>query len=103
MQEMITKFIEKAQTYFGQLRDIAVHFSENLNQLVSRFIAHKMAMHDTVGVPETLKICMEDREAIGNLVAGMKDTHVQRIDEREDRLIQRSNDFVESMISKLNK
>ncbi|XP_073824605.1 tbCMF46 [Musca autumnalis] len=103
MQEMIAKFVEQAQTYFGQLRDVAVHFSENLSEIVSRFIATKLAMQDLNGVPEPLRICIEDREAIGNLIAGMKDTHTQRIDEREDRLMQRSKEFVDNMISKLNK
>ncbi|XP_061387278.1 dynein regulatory complex subunit 3 [Musca vetustissima] len=103
MQETIAKFVEQAQTYFGQLRDVAVHFSENLNEIVSRFISTKLAMHDIDSIPEPLRICIEDREAIGNLVAGMKDVHTQKIDEREDRLIQRSKQFIDNMISKLNR
>ncbi|XP_075151603.1 tbCMF46 isoform X2 [Haematobia irritans] len=103
MQEMIAKFVEQAQTYFGQLRDVSINFSDSLNEIVSRFIAAKLAMQDFDGVPEPLRICMEDRDAIGDLIAGMKYMHNQRIDEREDRLIRRSREFVDNMISKLNK
>lgn len=99
---MIGKFVEQAQTYFGQLRDIAVHFSENLGEIVNHYIATKLALHDFDGVPEPLRICMEDREAIANLIAGMKDFHTQRIDEREDRLMTRSKAFIDDMIEKLN-
>lgn len=100
---MVAKFVEQAQTYFGQLRDIAVHFSENLAEIVSRFISTKSALQDFDSVPEPLQYCMEDREAIGNLIAGMKDIHTQRIDEREDRLMTRSKEFIDDMIDKLNK
>uniref|UniRef100_A0A1I8Q7I6 Dynein axonemal assembly factor 1 homolog n=1 Tax=Stomoxys calcitrans TaxID=35570 RepID=A0A1I8Q7I6_STOCA len=103
MQEMIEKFMEQVRTFFSQLRDIAVQFSENLYEIVSRFIANKLAMQDFDGVPEPLRICMEDRKAISNLVYGMKDVHTQRIDKRKDRLIQRSKQFIDDMISKLKK
>uniref|UniRef100_A0A1B0BLR1 Dynein axonemal assembly factor 1 homolog n=1 Tax=Glossina palpalis gambiensis TaxID=67801 RepID=A0A1B0BLR1_9MUSC len=102
MQEMIGKFIEQAQTFFGQLRDLAIHFSENLYEIVSRYIGTKLALQDFEDVPPPLRICMEDREAIGNLIAGMKDIQTQRIDEREDRLMNRSKEFVDNMIDKLN-
>ncbi|XP_065356813.1 dynein regulatory complex subunit 3 [Calliphora vicina] len=103
LQEMIAKFVEQAQTYFGQLRDIAVHFSENLGEIVNRYIATKLALQDFDGVPKPLRNCMEDREAIANLIAGTKDCHTQRIDEREDRLMTRSKFFIDDMIDKLNK
>ncbi|XP_046810039.1 dynein regulatory complex subunit 3 [Lucilia cuprina] len=103
LQEMIAKFVEQAQTYFGQLRDIALHFAENLGEIVNRYIATKLALQDFEGVPEPLRNCMEDREAIANLIAGMKDYHTQRIDEREDRLMTRSKSFIDNMIDKLNK
>lgn len=100
---MIAKFLEQAQTCFGQIRDIAIHFSENLGEIVNRYIATKLALQDFDGVPASLRNCMEDREAIANLIAGMKDFQTQRIDEREDRLMTRSKTFVDNMIDKLNK
>lgn len=103
LQEMIAKFVEQCQTIFGQLRDIALHFSENLGEIVNRYIATKLALQDFVDVPDELRNCMEDRDDIANLIAGMKDYHTQRIDEREDRLMTRSKAFIDDMIDRLNR
>ncbi|GBP04626.1 Dynein regulatory complex subunit 3 [Eumeta japonica] len=103
LQEMIAKLVEQAQPVFSQLRDVAVHFSENLNEIVNRYIATKLALQDFKDIPCELQNCMEDRETIANLVAGMKDYHTQRIDEREDRLMTRSKAFIDDMIDELNK
>lgn len=100
---MMAKFVEQVQTYFGQLRDIAIHFSENMTEVGTHYINTKLALQDFEDVPPELLHCMEDREAILNLIAGMKDAHIQRIDEREDRLMVRSRDFIENMIDELNK
>ncbi|XP_011190227.1 dynein regulatory complex subunit 3 isoform X1 [Zeugodacus cucurbitae] len=102
IQEMMAKFVEQVQTYFGQLRDIAIHFSENMSEVSTHYINTKLALQDFEDVPPELLHCMEDREAILNLIAGMKDAHIQRIDEREDRLMVRSRDFIENMIDELN-
>ncbi|XP_067621612.1 dynein regulatory complex subunit 3 isoform X2 [Eurosta solidaginis] len=102
IQEMMAKFVEQVQTYFGQLRDIAIHFSENMTEIATHYINTKTAMQDFAGVPPELLHCMEDREAILNVIAGMKDSHIQRIDEREDRLMVRSREFIENMIDELN-
>lgn len=98
----MSKFVEQEQTYFGQLRDIALHFSESTTEVVSHYISQKLALQDFEDVPQELRHCMEDRDAVINLIAGMKDTHTQRIDEREDRLMVRSREFIENMIDKLN-
>ncbi|XP_030376687.1 dynein regulatory complex subunit 3 [Scaptodrosophila lebanonensis] len=102
MTELMSKFVEQAQSYFVQLREISVHFSENLSEIVSRYIATKLAMQDFDDVPQELHVCMDDRDAILNLIAGMKDTHTLRIDEREDRMATRSKEFIDDMIEKLN-
>ncbi|XP_054743337.1 dynein regulatory complex subunit 3 [Anastrepha obliqua] len=102
IQEMMAKFVEQVQTYFGQLRDIAIHFSENMAEVATHYVNTKLALQDFDDVPPELLHCMEDREAVLNLIAGMKDSHIQRIDEREDRLMVRSRDFIENMIDELN-
>ncbi|XP_036322345.1 dynein regulatory complex subunit 3-like [Rhagoletis pomonella] len=102
IQEMMARFVEQVQTYFGQLRDIAIHFSENMTEVATHYINTKLALQDFEDVPPELSHYMEDREAVLNLIAGMKDTHIQRIDEREDRLMVRSRDFIENMIDELN-
>ncbi|XP_033250255.1 dynein regulatory complex subunit 3 isoform X1 [Drosophila miranda] len=100
--ELMSKFVEQSQSFFVQLREISVHFSENMTEIVTRFISTKLALQDFEDVPSDLRMCMEDRDAILNLIAGMKDTHTLRIDEREDRIATRSKEFIDQMIDNLN-
>ena len=99
----MAKFVEQVQIYFAQLRDVTLHFTESLSEIVSNYIAVKTALQDFEEVPDELLNCMEDRDAVMNLLAGMKDVHIQRIDEREDRLMVRSKEFIDNMVDKLNK
>ncbi|XP_055851601.1 dynein regulatory complex subunit 3 [Episyrphus balteatus] len=103
IQEMMSKFVEQTQIYFAQIRDVAVHFSENLTELVQQYIGEKLATRMFNDVPDGLKICLEDKDALNNLIVGMKDHHVQKIDEREDRLVVRSKQFVTDLIEQLQK
>lgn len=100
---MISKFVEQEQIFFAKIRDVAVHFSENLSELVQQYIGIKLATGLFNDVPEGLKICLEDKDALNNFVVGMKDHHVQKIDEREDRLVVRSKNFVTDLIKELQK
>ncbi|XP_070067144.1 dynein regulatory complex subunit 3-like [Drosophila virilis] len=103
ISDMMSKFLEQSQSFFVQLREISVHFSENMTEIVTRFISTKLAMQDFEDVPPELRMCMYDRDAILNLIAGMKDAHTFRIDEREDRMATRSKEFIDNMVNKLNK
>nr|DAA06417.1 TPA_inf: protein phosphatase [Drosophila ananassae] len=100
--ELMAKFVEQSQAFFVQLREISVHFSENMTEIVTRFISTKLALQDFEDVPVELRVCMDDRDAILNLIAGMKDSHTLRIDEREDRIATRTKEFIDNMIDQLN-
>ncbi|XP_068150189.1 dynein regulatory complex subunit 3-like [Drosophila tropicalis] len=101
LSELMSKFVEQTQAFFVQLREIAGHFSENMTEIVTRFISTKLALQDFEDVPIELKVFMDDRDAILNLIAGMKDSHTLRIDEREDRMATRSKEFIDHMIDNL--
>ncbi|KAH8385843.1 hypothetical protein KR200_001938 [Drosophila serrata] len=103
ISELMAKFVEQAQAFFVQLREISVHFSENMTEILTRFITTKLALQDFDDVPLELRVCMDDRDAILNLIAGMKDYHTLRIDEREDQIATRTKDFIDGMIDKLNR
>ncbi|KRF98501.1 uncharacterized protein Dwil_GK10805, partial [Drosophila willistoni] len=75
LSELMSKFVEQTQAFFVQL-----HFED---------------------VPIELRVFMDDRDAILNLIAGMKDSHTLRIDEREDRMATRSKDFIDNMVDNL--
>ncbi|XP_070854184.1 dynein regulatory complex subunit 3 isoform X2 [Drosophila suzukii] len=100
--ELMSKFVEQSQALFVQLREISVHFSENMTEILTRFISTKLALQDFDDVPMELRVCMDDRDAILNLIAGMKDFHTLRLDEREDKIATRTKEFVDTMIDQLS-
>ncbi|XP_037927662.1 dynein regulatory complex subunit 3 [Teleopsis dalmanni] len=101
LKEMMSKFVEECQIFFAQLRETIVDFTEDMNKEVSNFINLYAALHDLLSIPEELRECAGDYEALTNLLTGMKDTHAQKVDEREDLLITRTKQFVESTFQNL--
>lgn len=103
IQEMMNEFIEKAQAFFVQLRDAEYSFCDSIQEAVTRFISMRMVLTTSESnVPDELKECMEDKDAIINLVAGMRDFHTQVIDSREDKLSQRAKGWVIDFKTKLH-
>ncbi|XP_002003083.3 dynein regulatory complex subunit 3 isoform X1 [Drosophila mojavensis] len=100
---LMSSFVEEAQLYFLQLRHVCEHFSDSITDAVSRFISTKLAQNDLDAVPQELRMCIDDRESLVNLVDAMKATHIARIEEREDRMATRSKEFISNYVEKLNK
>lgn len=101
--EMMNEFIEQAQTLFVQLRDAESNFCDSLQEAVTRYITFKMASKDEQSVPKELQECLDDKDAIMNLIAGMRDLHMQRIDAREDKLISRARGWISDLTTNLHK
>ncbi|XP_037948890.1 dynein regulatory complex subunit 3-like [Teleopsis dalmanni] len=101
LYDLISMFVEHVQSYFSQLRDVVQIFVNNLQDEVSEYLINTIGTEEYEDVLPELKHCMEDRDALDNLLAGMKDAHTGRIDEREDRLITRSREYVEHLIEDL--
>lgn len=100
---LMSSFVEEAQLYFLQLRHVCEHFWDSITDAVSRFISTKLAQNDLDAVPQELRMCIDDRESLVNLVDAMKATHIARIEEREDRMATRSKEFISYYVEKLNK
>lgn len=99
----MTSFVDEAQTLFLQLRDVCLYFADNMIDVVSRFLSQKLQMQQLETVPQELRICVDDRDAVLKIVGNMKSTHISRIEEREDRLASRSKEFIENLIQKLSR
>ncbi|BFF93917.1 dynein regulatory complex subunit 3 [Drosophila madeirensis] len=102
ISQLMAGFVEQAQVFFLQLRDVSGHFADNMTEMVTQFLATKLARQELGAVPKELTMCVDDREAVLKLVEGMRTTHNLRIDEREDRMAMRSREFIDNMIQQLN-
>ncbi|KAH8376531.1 hypothetical protein KR093_000012 [Drosophila rubida] len=103
ISRLMSGFVEEAQLYFLQLRDVCQHFAHNMTDTVCRYLSHKLTLQDLDSVPKELRSCIDDREAVLKLVADMKATHIARVEEREDRMVSRSKDFIDNLIRKRSK
>ncbi|KAH8413125.1 hypothetical protein KR009_008188 [Drosophila setifemur] len=103
ISQLMTSFVEQAQGFFRQLRDVCGHFANNMAEIVTQLLATKMSCNDTNSIPVELRQCVDDREAVLELVDGMMSFHTARVDEREDRMVNRSREFIDDMITTLNK
>ncbi|EDW77994.1 uncharacterized protein Dwil_GK24778 [Drosophila willistoni] len=102
ISELMTSFVEQAQVCFRHLRDICGHFAENMTDLVTNYLAKKLTGQESKAIPMELQPCVDDRETVLKLIDGMRSTHTSRIDDREDRMVRRSKEFIDLMINKLN-
>ncbi|XP_022220110.1 dynein regulatory complex subunit 3 isoform X2 [Drosophila obscura] len=103
ISQLMAGFVEQAQVFFLQLRDVCSHFADNMTEIVTQFLSTKLARQEIGAVPKELMMCVDDREAVLQLVERMRITHILRIDAREDRMAIRSREFIDNMIQQLNK
>lgn len=99
--EMLNTFIEQSQGLFVQMRDAASNFSDAIFEVAARFIAEQAAASNAGAVPQQLKPCLEDKDALANMITGSRDVHMQVIDMREDRLVTRARSWSAELIAAL--
>ncbi|XP_017075729.2 dynein regulatory complex subunit 3 isoform X1 [Drosophila eugracilis] len=102
ISELMASFVEQAQVIFQQLRVLCSYFADNMTEIVTQFLSNKLSCNELNAIPGELRMCVDDRGAVLKFVDGMMTTHTSRVDEREDRMAQRSREFIDEMIMKLN-
>ncbi|KAH8279750.1 hypothetical protein KR054_003975 [Drosophila jambulina] len=102
ISQLMASFVEQAQVIFQQLRDVCGHFADNMTEIVSQYLAAKLLRDDLSAIPQELRKCVADREALLQLVEAMRSSHASRVYERENRMANRSREFIDDMIKKLN-
>ncbi|XP_017032779.1 dynein regulatory complex subunit 3 [Drosophila kikkawai] len=101
ISQLMASFVEQAQVSFQQLRDVCGHFADNMTEIVSQYLASKLLRDDLSTIPDELRKCIADRDALLQLVEAMRESHASRVYEREDRMANRSREFIDDMIKKL--
>ncbi|KAJ8679642.1 hypothetical protein QAD02_015429 [Eretmocerus hayati] len=96
--DMVTEFLEAAQEYFSQLRNLETEYYENLLPTAMTYVN---SLEDEDKSPFVLSIT-EDKDALNNCLAGSHYMHVQVIDDRQDRMIKRLKDWQAKIIQNLH-
>lgn len=101
IQDMMNEFIEKCKTEFVELREIESNFIDALTEAVQSFVTLKAATGKEDEIPDELKESLVERDIILDYAAGMREMHTQKIDGREDMLINRGKKWVKDLCEKM--
>lgn len=102
LTEMINTFVENAQGFFTQMRSLEQTYLENIAEVANRFMTNLNIHKDSV-CPEELIEILSDKESLNNALDATHDIHLQLIDNREDRLVQRAKEWLEKTATNLQK
>lgn len=101
IQDMMNDFMEQCKTQFVQLREIESNFVDALTEAVQSFVTTMASSGRENDIPEELRASLIDRDIIYNFAAGMREMHMQKIDSREDFLINRGKQWVEKLCDQM--
>lgn len=101
IQDMMNEFMEKSKTEFVELRDIESNFIDALTEAVQSFVTLKAALGREEEIPEELKESLIERDIILDYAAGMRELQTQKIDGREDMLVNRGRKWVKDLCEKM--
>ncbi|KAB0796008.1 hypothetical protein PPYR_10069 [Photinus pyralis] len=100
--EMVNYFIENAQGYFTELRNLEQAYSENLGVEAVALLT-LAGTKDDYPLPEDLKIIMSDKEILNNALGASHDAHLLAIDVREDTLVGKARSWLHNLVSGLTR
>lgn len=101
IQDMMNEFMEKSKTEFVELREIESNFIDALTETVQSFVTLKAAIGREEEIPEELKESLIERDIILDYAAGMRELQTQKIDGREDTLVNRGRKWVKDLCEKM--
>lgn len=101
IQDMMNDFMEKCKTEFVELREIESNFIDALTEAVQSFVTLKSAIGREEEIPDELKESLIERDIILDFAAGMREMHTQKIDGREDVLVNRGRKWVKDLCEKM--
>lgn len=101
IQDMMNEFMEKCKTEFVELREIESNFIDALTEAVQSFVTLKSAIGREEEIPDELKESLIERDIILDFAAGMREMHTQKIDGREDMLVNRGRKWVKDLCENL--
>ncbi|VVD03260.1 unnamed protein product [Leptidea sinapis] len=99
LTEMITKLLEASRNAFGAWREHEGIWSMRQFETLSKLLGNKVMLGDA---PPALFEIMMDRDLMMNLVAQSSDNHMRFIDDREDRLTTRANNWRDELVQGAN-
>ncbi|XDV13822.1 hypothetical protein PO909_002148 [Leuciscus waleckii] len=102
ISDMVGGFIENVQGTFAQCRDLENRHHEQ--QLVIALATLEKVVKSELEekIPDDLATLLVDKDTVTNAVSASHDTHLQKIDDREDELLARVNSWMSALLKSIH-
>ncbi|XP_011865507.1 PREDICTED: leucine-rich repeat-containing protein 48-like [Vollenhovia emeryi] len=98
MTDMVSSFLETARGHFSTLRKAEIEYNDVINQLVSHYLG---GLEDEACIPFHLKNLCCDKDTLATTLATSHEMHLQVIDDREKRMTNRLDNWLEDYVNQL--
>ncbi|RLU16950.1 hypothetical protein DMN91_011019 [Ooceraea biroi] len=98
MTDMVGSFLENARIYFSNLRNAEAEYNDRVNESVSSYLS---GFGDEESVPAHLADLCGDKDTLATTLAASHDVHLQVINDREERMMNRLNDWLREYTDQL--
>lgn len=102
MQDLVSNFIEQLQGFLSQARDTENIHNERMME-IAQVTLDKVAKNELDDeISEDLRMLFVDKDTIMNAVSTSHDAHLLKIDNKEDDIVTRINNWLKSMIETIH-
>ncbi|XP_013395045.1 dynein regulatory complex subunit 3-like [Lingula anatina] len=102
LSDLVSSFIENCQGHISALRDLENIHHEKLLE-ISIVTLEKVVKNELdEEIPEDLRLLFVDKDTIINAVSSSHDIHLLKIDNREDDIVTRINQWMSQLMTKIH-
>ncbi|EDV27345.1 uncharacterized protein TRIADDRAFT_20807 [Trichoplax adhaerens] len=102
MAEMVAAFIEHIQALFAQCRDIENQHFERATEIALETLEKLVKNELEEELPDDLRVLFVDKDTITNAVTASHDAHLVKIDNKEDDMVTRVNNWMRNMTDQVH-
>ncbi|XP_062308146.1 dynein regulatory complex subunit 3 isoform X1 [Osmerus eperlanus] len=99
--DMVAGFVEIVQGIFAQCRDLENHHHEKLLEIAVATLERVAKNELEEDMPYDVRMLFVDKDTVINAVSASHDTHLLKIDNREDELVTRINNWMGSLMKSI--
>ncbi|OCT64478.1 dynein regulatory complex subunit 3 [Xenopus laevis] len=103
VSEMVSTFLETVQGLMAQIRDLENHHHEKLLEISINILEKVLKGEMEDEITDDLRMIFVDKDTVINAVSASHDTHLLKIDNREDELVTKINTWANTLIQTVQK
>ncbi|XP_030646702.1 dynein regulatory complex subunit 3 [Chanos chanos] len=102
ISDMVGEFIEVVQGIFAQCRDLENHHHEKILEIAVATLERVAKNELDDDMPDDVRMLFVDKDTVINAVSASHDTHLGKIDNREDELVTRINSWMSALLNSIH-